>query len=159
MSDGTIETLDIGILLRLPRLDVVQGNSLRFGPFLQFTTDIFGTVVHPDHGWPAAPVDDLVQAADDALSRKGKVHLHAQPLAVEIVQNIQQPEWPAIFQAIRHEIHGPNHVRPIRYSQGIRFVPPQALAWLDPEVQLQLAVDAVYPFMVPAMPQAQVEKA
>ncbi len=80
---------------------------------------------------------------------------------IEVVQNIQQAELPAVLKAIRHEIHGPDHVWCFRNGQGIGFVPLQTLAWLDPQVQFQLAIDAIDPLVVPAMPTdiAQVEEA
>jgi hypothetical protein len=161
MSDGAVVALDVGILLRLSGLDVAQGNSLRFGPSNQFATDIFRSIIHTNGERFAAPLDDLVQAADDAFSRQRKIHLDAQPLAVEVVQDIQKPELPTVLQTIRHEIHGPNQVRSFRHSQRIGLVSLQTLAWLDPEVQFQLAVDAVHALVVPAMSPdiAQVKKA
>lgn len=78
-------------------------------------------VIHTNGERSAAPLDDLVQTADDAFSRQRKIHLDAQPLAVEVVQDTQQPELPTTFQTIRHEIHGPNQVRRIRHNQGIGF--------------------------------------
>ena len=41
------------------------------------------------------------------------------------------------------------HVRSIRHSQGVGFVPLQPFAGLDAKVQRQLAIDAVNPFVVP----------
>jgi len=106
MSDGGGVALDIDILLRLTGLDVAQGGSLRFGPSHKFSNDIFRSIIHTNGDRFAAPLDDLVQAADDAFSRQRKIHLDAQHLAVEVVQDIQQPELPSVFQSIRHEIHG-----------------------------------------------------
>ncbi len=44
--------------------------------------------------WFAAPFDDLVEAADDAFSRQREVYLNTQTFAVEVVQDVQQPELP-----------------------------------------------------------------
>ena len=151
MSNGAVVALDIGVLLRLSGLNVAQSNPLFLCPFHELAADIFRAVVHTNGERLAAPFDDLVQAADDAFCRQRKVHFNAQSLAVEVVQNIQQPELPAVFQTICHEGHGPNQVRRIGHSQGIGLVPLQTFAWFDPEVQLQLAVDAVYALVVPAM--------
>jgi hypothetical protein len=52
---------------------------------------------------------------------------------------------PAILKAVRHEIHGPDHVRRVRHGQSIGLVPLQSLAWLDPKIQFQLAIDAIDP--------------
>lgn len=136
MANGAVVALDIGILLRLSRLDIAQGNALLLGPFHQFAADIFRAIVHSDGQRPAAPFDDLVQAADDALGRKREVHFDAQSLAVEVVQNVQQPELSAIIQTVRHEVHGPDYVRCFRHGQCIRLVTLQPLAWPNPEVEL-----------------------
>lgn len=151
MSDGAVVALDIGILLRLSGLDVAQGDSLRFGPFHQFATDVLRPIIHTNGERFAAPFDYLVQTADDAFSRQRKVYLDAHPPTAEVAQDIQQPELPAVFQTIRHEIHGPDQVWRIWHSQGIGLVPSQTLAWLNPKVQLQLTIDAVYALVVPAM--------
>ena len=42
---GPIESLDIGILGRFPRLDVVQGNALGLGPLGQRMGDEFRPIV------------------------------------------------------------------------------------------------------------------
>jgi hypothetical protein len=46
MSDGAVVALDKGILLRLSGLCVAPSNSLRFGPFHKFATDILRSIVH-----------------------------------------------------------------------------------------------------------------
>jgi hypothetical protein len=38
----------------------------------------------------------------------------------------------------------------IRYSQRVRLLAFQALPGLDPQVQLQFAIDAADPFVIPA---------
>ena len=95
-----------------------------------------------------------------AFSRQRKIHLGAQPLAVEVAQDIQQPELPTVFQTIRHRIYGPDHVWRFGRGQRIGFVALQPLAWLDPKVQFQFAVNAVCALVVPAIPPdiAQVKK-
>ena len=49
--------------------------------------------------------DDWVQAPDHALGGQRKIGLDAKPFTVEIVQHVQQPECPAIAEAICHEVH------------------------------------------------------
>lgn len=41
MSDSAIVALDLGILLRLARLDIAHGNALFLIPLHQFATDVF----------------------------------------------------------------------------------------------------------------------
>lgn len=40
MPNGSVVALDIGVLLRLARLDVAQGNAVPFGPFHQLAEKI-----------------------------------------------------------------------------------------------------------------------
>jgi hypothetical protein len=58
---------------------------------------------------------------------------------------------PTIAKPIRHEVHRPCHIWRIWHRQRVGFVPLQPLAGLDPQVQFQLAVDAVNAFVVPRM--------
>ncbi|GEM_PF-5428701 len=66
-----------------------------------------------------------------------------------------------VTQPVGHEIHRPGHIWRVRDGQRIRFVPLQPLPGLDPQVQRQLAVDPINPFVVPAVPfdVAQMQKA
>jgi hypothetical protein len=76
------------------------------------------------------------------------VHLDPQPFSVEVVKHVQQPERSAIAETVRHEVHRPSHVGRIRHCQSVGFVPLQPLAWFDPQVQLQRAVDPIDPLVV-----------
>jgi len=86
-----------------------------------------------------------------ALDGKRETHFDAKPLAVEVVQNIQQPELPAMLQTVRHEVHGPDQVWLIRDDQYIRLVPFQTLARLDPQLQFQSVADTIDTLVVPTM--------
>jgi type I restriction enzyme, R subunit len=56
----------------------------------------------------------------------------AMTLAVEVIDNVQQTECPAVFKAIRHKIHGPDCVGLIRHSQHVRLFPLHPFAGFDP---------------------------
>lgn len=139
---------------------MLDDNPLFLGPFHQLAADVFGAIVGPYGSWLAAPFDDPVKAPDHALGGQGKVDLDAQPFAVEIVQHVQEPVLTAITHPIRHEVHRSGHVRCIWHRQGVRFVTLQPLARLDPQVQVQFAIDLVDAFVVPWMTLhvAQVQK-
>ena len=68
-SDGTIVSFNIGVLLRLTRLDVHQGTTCLFSPVLKRATDVFRGVVHTNGKRFAAPTNDLIQAPHDPLGR------------------------------------------------------------------------------------------
>ncbi len=61
MPDGSVVTLDIGVLLGLTRLDVLDGNPLLFGPFQQLATDVFRVIIDPDCPGFSSPFDDAIK--------------------------------------------------------------------------------------------------
>ena len=57
MPDGAVVALDVGVLLGLTGLDVLDGNTVFRGPDQQLATDVFRAVVDPNGAWLAAPFD------------------------------------------------------------------------------------------------------
>ena len=57
MSDGAVVAFDIGVLLGLAGLDVLDSNPMLLRPFHQLFTDVFGAIVDPNGAWFAAPFD------------------------------------------------------------------------------------------------------
>ena len=62
----------------------------------------------PDPKRLAAPFDDLVQRPDYPLGRQRQINLHAESLAVEVVDDVQQPVTSAVGQGIVHEVDPSN---------------------------------------------------
>ena len=60
-----------------------------------------------------------------------------------------------------HEIHRPALVDAFRHRQGFRLLPNDPLSWLDPQVQFEFAVNAIYPLVIPpvALHVAQIQEA
>ena len=83
------------------------------------------------------------------------------PSRLKSSRTFSSPELAAVPEAICHEVHRPDLVRRLRYGQLVGLLPLQTLARLDPQVQLQIAVDPVDALVVPAMSLdiAQVQKA
>ena len=119
MADGVVVALDIRVLLRLAGLDVLVGDLPLLSPFQQLAADVFRAVVDPYGAGFAAPFYDPVEASDDPFGGQREVDLDPQPLAVEAVQHVQQPECTAIAEAIGHEIHRPGHIRRGRRGQRL----------------------------------------
>ncbi len=61
MPDGAVVALDVGVLLGLAGLDVLDGDPMFLGPYQQLATDVFRAVVDPYGAGLAAPFDDPVQ--------------------------------------------------------------------------------------------------
>jgi hypothetical protein len=136
MPDLSVLALDIGVLLWLAGLDVLDGNPMFLSPFHQLITDLFGAVVDPYGARLAAPLDNPIKAADDTFGGQREIDLDAQAFAVEVVENIQQSKSTAIAKPISPEIHRPGHIWRVRDCQRIRFVPLQPLAGLDCQVRM-----------------------
>jgi len=78
VPDGAVVALNVSVLLRLTRLDMGQDDALFLSPLQQRMTDLFGAVVvYADGLGLAAPSDDVVEALDDPVGRRRKVHLDA----------------------------------------------------------------------------------
>ncbi len=72
-SDSPVISFDIGILLRLARLDVDQADPGLFCPVLRPGTDVFGAIVYANGQRFPAPGNDLVQCPDHAFRRQREV--------------------------------------------------------------------------------------
>ena len=68
-ADSRVVSLDIGVLLRLARLNVDQADSNLLRPVLKTTADLFGAVVQANGEGFSAPGNDLVQGPDNAFRR------------------------------------------------------------------------------------------
>ena len=86
---GAVIALDIGVLLRLARLDERDLDAVLGGLSLGRLTDVFRTVVAPDHARLAAPFYQLVQRPDDAFRRQREIDIDDQAFAVEIADEVE----------------------------------------------------------------------
>lgn len=86
---GAVIALDIGVLLRLARLDKRDLDAVLGGPSLGRLADVFWTVVAPDHARLAAPFDQLVKRPEDAFRRQREIDIDDQAFAVEIVDDVE----------------------------------------------------------------------
>ena len=68
MPNRSVIALDIRILLRLTKLDMLDHDVVFFSPLQQLAANVFRSVINPNIFWSAPPLDDPVQAPDDPLS-------------------------------------------------------------------------------------------
>jgi hypothetical protein len=73
----------------------------------------------------------------------------SETLAVEIIDDVEQPDVAPIGKLIVHEVHRPALVNGHRHCQRQRLFAHQAMARLDPQVQLELAINLVDALLVP----------
>ena len=74
MADCPVVAVDVGILLRLARLNVFDRNATIFGPSQQLHADVFRAVVDPDHLRRSSPFDDPLKRACHPLARFSATH-------------------------------------------------------------------------------------
>jgi len=84
-----VESLHIGILLRLARLDIVQPDLPLVCPALHQAAEDLWTVVAANGRGLASPLDDLLQGTDHAFRRQRAIDLDAQGFPIEVVDHIE----------------------------------------------------------------------
>ncbi len=89
VPDGTVVALDIGVLLGLAGLNVLDGNPMFLSLFHQLFTDVFRAIVNPNGPGFSAPLDDTVKTPDHTLSGQREINLDPKTFAVEVVQHVQ----------------------------------------------------------------------
>ena len=74
MPNRAVVALDIGVLLGLSGLGVLDVDAALCGPCHQLSTDVFRAIIDPNYLRPASPLDDPVQAAHHPFGRQREVH-------------------------------------------------------------------------------------
>ena len=70
VPNRSVIALNIGILLRFARLDMLDCDVAFFSPFQELATDVFRSIINPNALRFSPPLDDPVQAPDHPLSRQ-----------------------------------------------------------------------------------------
>ena len=135
MPNRPVVAFDIGVLLGLSGLVMLDGNALLFSPYSERFAVLLWAIVHPNCAGCSAPLDDAVQASCHPFGGQREINLDPQPFAVKVIKHVQKSKSPPIAESVGHEVHGPGHIGRIRHGQDIRLLAFQALAWLDPQVQ------------------------
>ena len=161
IANRPVIALDVGVLLRLARLDEVDTDAAFCCPRQGHGADVFRAVVAPDRNWLSAPFNDPVERAYHAFGRQREVDLDSQTFAVEVVDHIEQTDPAPIGELVVHEVHRPTLIDRGRHRQRQRLFTYQTMTRLDPQVHLELAVNPVHTLVVPfeALDVAQVQEA
>ena len=73
VPDRPVVAFDIGVLLRLARLNILKNNRALRCPLPEAVTDIFRAVVDPDAAGTSAPLNDPLKRPDHAARRQREV--------------------------------------------------------------------------------------
>ncbi len=148
---GAVEPLHERILGGLPRFDEFQMNPMALGPLCHRQRDKFGAVVHSDLFRIATPRSDLIEHPDNSGCRQVCIDFYTKRLSIEIVQDIECSEGPAVCEAVTHEIHRPTLIHLPWNAERHRISRRQPLFALAFEIQPELAVDSMNSFVVPGI--------
>ncbi|MNY38502.1 hypothetical protein D3C86_1731350 [compost metagenome] len=88
----SVVALDVGILLRVARLNKVQSDTPFLGPSSEPCADKFGVVIASCSLRLSTPFNDLIQRTYHTFSRQRQINFHTQGFAVEVVNQIENPK-------------------------------------------------------------------
>ena len=117
IPEAAVKALDEGVLLRLAGRDVVPGDRVVLAPAQDRHTGELGAVVGHDAQGPSAESDDAIELACNAHARDRSIGRQAEAFTREVVDDCQDPEPPAVGEAVADEVQGPALVRPLRHRQ------------------------------------------
>lgn len=63
IADCPVKSLNVGVLLGITRLNVIQADPFSPGPVCHHVTDILRTVIATQTTWCTSPFDDLLQGS------------------------------------------------------------------------------------------------
>jgi hypothetical protein len=92
---GPMLSLDEGMLIRLPRLNISKRNRPFCPPGDEAFGDKFRPIVQPNRLWLAPPGHHLLQHAEHALRRERCVNFDRQAVPHAFIQHIPWAESPA----------------------------------------------------------------
>lgn len=148
-AKAAIKAFDSGVLRRLARTDEVEHDALLFAPELQTDRDEFRAVVQPDGARLASPLANAFKRFDHPSCGKGCIDFDIEQFSIELVDNVEQAVTPAVPERIAHEVHRPDMVRSFEFLQRCLDPFGQPLLRLSADVETQLPIDAINPFVVP----------
>lgn len=100
LAVGAVEALDVGVLVRLAGLDVLDRHAVCLRPLHERLAEELRSVVHAQHLRQGPLLADLLEQPDQPLRRDRGVDLDVDDLAVEVVGDVEGAEAAAADQCI-----------------------------------------------------------
>ena len=88
LPDRSVVVLDVSVMLRLSRLDVVKCNAAIFCPLMKFMADVLRAIVDAIGLGRPPPFDDPFKRTDNPCRWQREVNLNAKVFAVEVMDDI-----------------------------------------------------------------------
>ena len=149
LAAGAVERLDVSVLVRFARLDVLDRHAVRFGPLHEGLTEEFGAVIRAQHlrEWPL--LSDTLEDAHQAYRCDRGVDLDMDDLAIEVIGHVEGSERTATGQRIEHEVGRPHAVGVLGYVQRHALALGHSPGCGPPQIEVHGAVHPVDAFVVP----------
>lgn len=107
MAESSIEAFDVGVLIRLARLDVVEPDAVVPAPVGKDLRQIFRPVVDADRFGFAATLNQPIQCPDYPGTRDRCVDDDIQDFPDAFIQDIQRAKAATAIERVAHKVHGP----------------------------------------------------
>src|SRR5262245_52121135 len=104
ISKSSVEALDVRVLIRFAWLDVLNCHSRRLGPLNERFTEKFRAIVGTQDLRQPTLTAQALEDSDQSLRSNRCIDFDVQRLAIEIVNDIEQPKATTTVQGITHEI-------------------------------------------------------
>ncbi len=150
VAEAAVETLNVGILIRLAGLDEVQPNAVGVSPRVERSADELGPIVRDQDCRRPARLDESLEDLDDPPPADGGVHFDGQAGPREIIHHGQQANPAAILQGVEQEVQRPALVDPAWDRQRCPADDAAPTA-ATPHREPLLAIQAVDPFEIYAI--------
>ena len=152
LPERAIESFDVGVLIGLAGLDVLDSHALVLGPFGEGFAQELRAVVGSQHLRKATLALEPLEDPDQAQRRDRSIDLDVQRLSVEVVLDVERPEPAAASQRVGHEVRRPHRVRHPRDIQRHALALGQAAPGGAAAIQSHGLVNPVDALVVPLRP-------
>lgn len=110
-SIGAIEPLNIGILVRLSWLNVMDHHASSLGPCYKLAVEKLRPVVGSENMRQPSLRAQPFKYSNQPFPGNGCINLYGQAFAVKVVNNVEGPETFAPIEGITYEVGRPDLVR------------------------------------------------
>jgi len=136
VAKAAIKRLDIGILVRLPRLDETQVHTMTMGPGQHGLAGELLPVIRPDDGRPTTLRADPIEHPRKVVASKGMFRLDRHRLMGRVIHDHQALDGSAAGDPVKYKIHEPYLVGGAGTQQGLPIGHRNILAPSAADLQL-----------------------
>lgn len=152
LPERAVEPLDVGVLVRLAGLDVLDRHALILGPLGEGFTQELRPVIGSKHLRQATLALEPPEDPDQAQRGDRRIDFDVQRLAIEVVLDVERPEPAPASERVGHEIRRPHRVRRPRHIQRYTFALRQAALGRATAVQSHGLVNPIDALVIPFGP-------